>query len=191
MGRNNPSKLISHELSGRSGPSCPWIAKLSLVKDWLFVPNSRVFSGSRNICQCKSEQCQAIEISFSWSRSSNDIDFLLYRALLLTSYESFFPLHPRQSLLLAPSQTSSSRTESISCCLVLPWLPGYCTHRRWFIDIDWVNDVLLRNHIDFSMLSQTSLLQVLCSSSLDHFSFLFLSVTTFSAPWGSSSCKLD
>lgn len=41
--------------------------------------------------------------------------------------------------------------------------------------------MLSKNYVNFFVLSHTSLLQVLLFSSLDHFSFLFLSVTTFSA----------
>lgn len=57
MGEKNPSKLVSCELAGNSGLSCPEIANLYLGKDWRFLPESHVFGGLRNICECQDGQC--------------------------------------------------------------------------------------------------------------------------------------
>ena len=121
---------------------CPGIANLSLGKNWLFFPASCVISGSRNMCSCKNRQCQAIYISFSWSRSSATstlffIDLCPSPAVSDPfSYRGLFSL----SVRLAPQGQNSFFFPALPC------LPEHCEHRRCFTDTDWVSDVLSRNH---------------------------------------------
>lgn len=158
--------ILEQRLAFPSCLSCvQWLNKYMLMQKWA-IP------GSSALLFLVKEQ--------------HDIDFLLCRALLLTSYEYFFFPFSHNSLFFLLLRLSPPGQNSWA---LLSWACLGTMHIRG--GLYWLSEWCSFKKPHRLLLKPEQPVQALCFSSLDNFSFLFLSVTTFSAPWSSSPCKLD